>query len=288
MNRRKFSMLLMLAASASASYPAYAQVRGPALWVVRQGGSKVYIFGDGPPGKDLGASARILAALADSSALWKETPPTTSGEAQAFMRQFGVDATAPLTERVGTGDARRLLSAATAIKMPIESLEPLRPWAAAAVLQGPLLRSIGIGTDLQDAGVAATAREQNKPTRYEFADTRELLRYFADLSPAAEKEYLRWTIADFEAGRDWWLKIADAWQVGDLAPFETWVQRMAKDFPALYASHVVARNGAWVPRIRAMLKADATTFVMVGTAHLVGPDSIQRQLTRAGLSVERI
>lgn len=284
---RRRSMLLLAGAAMTVSRPAFsAETFKPPLWVIREGAAKVYLFGEMYAGRDFGASTKVVAAVSESAEFWKETPPGNQLEFEALAAKFG-RAKTPLTERLGAPDAKRLLSAAAAIKFPAETLQALRGWLAVQTLQGPLSRSRGVSI-FQDAGVNAAAKKENKPIRHEFADSQAVVRYFADMSPDADKEYLLWTIAEFEAGPEAGLKRAEAWAVGDLSPLEPMVRRMAKDWPAFYASIVVARNKAWVPRIRGMLEGGATSFVMVGTYHLVGPDSIQRQLEKCGLKVERI
>ncbi len=53
--------------------------------------------------------------------------------------------------------------------------------------------------------------------------------------------------------------------------------------PAVYQSLVVARNRKWIARIEALLADDKNYLVIVGTAHLVGRDSVIDLLKRDGI-----
>jgi uncharacterized protein YbaP (TraB family) len=182
---------------------------------------------------------------------------------------------------------QRLLRATAAINVAPETLQNFRGWLVVQRLQGPLYGSLGV-TKQQDAGVSEAAKAANKQTRYEFADGQELLRYFAGMPPETDRQYLVSMLANFETGRAVWARRAEAWGVGDLSVETTHNRQMARDFPASWTYLTTLRNKAWVPRIQTMLQGDAPSFVRVGLDHLIGPESIQRQLERSGLRVERI
>jgi len=51
----------------------------------------------------------------------------------------------------------------------------------------------------------------------------------------------------------------------------------------VYQSLVVARNRKWIARIETLLADDKNYLVIVGTAHLVGRDSVIDLLKRDGI-----
>ena len=53
---------------------------------------------------------------------------------------------------------------------------------------------------------------------------------------------------------------------------------------AVYETLLVGRNRRWVPQIEACLAAQRC-FVVVGAAHLVGPDSVVAMLKAKGYTV---
>ena len=65
---------------------------------------------------------------------------------------------------------------------------------------------------------------------------------------------------------------------------------MKAEYPDLYQRLNVARNEAWLPRVRALLddQAEDDALVVVGALHLVGEDGLVRRLREAGYTVERL
>jgi uncharacterized protein YbaP (TraB family) len=45
---------------------------------------------------------------------------------------------------------------------------------------------------------------------------------------------------------------------------------------------------AWANQIAALLDAGAPTLVAVGAMHLLGPENLRNQLTKNGITVERL
>ena len=74
-----------------------------------------------------------------------------------------------------------------------------------------------------------------------------------------------------------------AWQRGDTGWFETEIKSDLGRDPALYQSLLVARNRKWIARIEALLDEDKNYLVIVGTAHLVGRDSVIELLKKDGI-----
>ena len=58
-----------------------------------------------------------------------------------------------------------------------------------------------------------------------------------------------------------------------------------KDSPELYQRMLVERNQNWIPHVEACLKQNAGCFVVVGAAHLVGPDGLPTLLQKKGYKV---
>jgi uncharacterized protein YbaP (TraB family) len=74
-----------------------------------------------------------------------------------------------------------------------------------------------------------------------------------------------------------------AWQRGDTSWFEAEIKSDLGRDPALYQSFLVARNRKWLARIEGLLNDDKNYLVIVGTAHLVGRDSVIDLLKRDGV-----
>jgi uncharacterized protein YbaP (TraB family) len=55
--------------------------------------------------------------------------------------------------------------------------------------------------------------------------------------------------------------------------------------PELYDRLLVERNRNWVPHVDTCLQQDAGCFIVVGAAHLVGPDGLPAMLAKKGYRV---
>jgi uncharacterized protein YbaP (TraB family) len=57
--------------------------------------------------------------------------------------------------------------------------------------------------------------------------------------------------------------------------------------PVAYASLIAERNRNWMPQLDACLKRSAPCLVIVGAAHIVGPDGLLALLQRRGYLIEQ-
>jgi len=79
-----------------------------------------------------------------------------------------------------------------------------------------------------------------------------------------------------------------AWASGDADRLnKTMVQDMASQ-PEMYQALLVDRNHNWLPKIESYIQNKKTTFIVVGAAHLVGPDGIVKLLRSRGYKVKKI
>jgi uncharacterized protein YbaP (TraB family) len=61
-----------------------------------------------------------------------------------------------------------------------------------------------------------------------------------------------------------------------------------KKYPAAYQSLIVERNNNWIPQLEQCLTRTTPCMVVVGAAHLVGPDGLLALLQRKGYRVEQL
>lgn len=78
-----------------------------------------------------------------------------------------------------------------------------------------------------------------------------------------------------------------AWKGGEVDRLADLVNGSFVDRPEVYQSVLVERNQRWVPKIEALAAGDRPAMVIVGTGHLVGPDSVVAMLTAKGRIVQQ-
>ena len=265
----------------------------PALWRVSGAHATLYLYGtvhvlrQGQPW----ASPKVEQALADSRALWLEVPNADEQSAlQPLVSALGLDPTHPLSTKVNLVTLRKIDAAARAAGLPGEqALEPMRPWLASVSLT--MLPLVKAGYDPKsgvELRLKAEAVAQGKPVRG-LETLSEQLHYFADMPLKTELAMLDSSLDEATEGPKLLDTMIGAWEAGDVRTLDRLSNAaMIKKSPELYAQLVSRRNARWASQLDTLLKGDGTEFVAVGTAHLVGTDSVQAQLTRLGYRVERV
>lgn len=82
--------------------------------------------------------------------------------------------------------------------------------------------------------------------------------------------------------------MVDSWNKGDSAPIEAVVGAVRDQSPESYRLLFTRRNASWADWIGARLEQPGTVFLAVGTGHLVGADSVQSKLFQRGIRSARI
>lgn len=285
--RRTLAAACALIALAAAA-PAAAE---PALWVLNDEDSTIYLFGTVHvlrPGAQW-RSAKIDRALGESSELVLEVVGMDDPQALApLLKAYGVDPGASLSAKLDDDDRRKLAAAAQTVGLPPAALEPMRPWLAALTLtMAPIVKA---GYDPQSGVELVLTAEAKKAGRQITAleTAEQQIRFFADMPEETQKAFLSATLDDVEDGAAQLDRMVEAWRSGDLAALEAaFVEETRRDYPSLYQVAVIQRNRAWADQLKAKLAGSGVSFVAVGAGHLVGPDSLQAELAKRGLKVER-
>ena len=269
-----------------------AEGRGPALWVVRDADSTIYLFGTVHvlrPDTAWG-SATVDAALDSASELILEvTNPDDQAAAMPLIRQYGISPQTPLSSLLTPDEMVELEAAAGSMGMTAAQLDPLRPWLAGLTLSvAPLTRAgfdprSGVELILRPRAIAAGKTISGLET------LGEQLRFMADLSEADQLDFLRSTLEDFEDPSDELDTLVAAWARGDVDSInEIMVKQMHEESQVIYDAMLTNRNINWAGQIQTLLDGSGTVFIAVGAAHLAGDDSVQNQLLRRGITVERV
>jgi uncharacterized protein YbaP (TraB family) len=281
-----------VAAPAAAPALPRADGAGPALWVVRDADSAIYLFGTVHMLRPTTAwgSERVERAFAESDELWLEiSNPDDQAALVPLIRQHGVDPSQRLTLKLSSGQLTLFDHAARTMGADAMAMDNLRPWLAALTLSiAPLTRA---GYDPQ-SGVElilkARAQAAGKPVKgFETVD--EQVRILAGFPEADQMAFLTSTLDAFEDAPVELDRLVEAWARGDVAVIEELgVADMREESEAIYEALLVRRNANWARQIQQLLAGEGTAFVAVGAAHLAGDDSVQRLLEQRGVNVETV
>jgi uncharacterized protein len=272
---------------------------GPVLWVVQHKNAKVYLLGFSEAKDRTWLTPTIDKAFSESTELWIETPaPSPSGSKEAkpavSTEKLGFDAPRSLFEVLGPKLSDRTLAVAERYGVSRTTLEHLYPWRAYIVINSAYWaqKSKKVEpnepkyTDFPDKVLVEMALSSRKPIRSEFNSSAEILAHFAGMSEEAQRERVEMLLDYYDDEENGRLKDRFDWITGKSS--DRLIERMRAKQPALYRVEHVKRNEGWAVRISQMLSDGGVHFVLVGLNHVLGPDSIQKQLLKRGLKPRRI
>ena len=155
-----------------------------------------------------------------------------------------------------------------------------------------------VGVELQKMGVSRQAgvdefffnkaRVDGKPTDG-LETSQAQLEFLSTMSDGIEDRFVVHGLKDLKRIRQLLDQLIAVWREGDEDKlYRYFLKDMQKDFPNLYRRLVDDRNAAWMPQIQHLIKTPQTEFVLVGVAHLVGPQGIIAQLKRQGMAVNKV
>jgi len=83
-------------------------------------------------------------------------------------------------------------------------------------------------------------------------------------------------------------EIVRAWQTGDAAGIDEFLNEAKSEAPAIMKRMVTDRNRNWVPKIEGLLRGGKNAIVIVGAAHLVGKEGVVELLRQRGLKATQL
>ena len=263
----------------------------PALWKVRGPHATVWLFGTIHALKpDLAwRTPRIEAALRASRALWLEIADAdTPASAAPLFKRYGEDPNQILAQVIPPADSARLDGALAPSRLTAAQVQHMRPWLVGMLVD--LAPVVAAGYDPgsgADVVLSALARGERKPV-LGFETSEQQVRLFADLPLDQQIAYLESALDDVDKGKAELDLIMAAWATGDVPALETLMNAdLELHSQALYRLLLVERNQRFADRIAELARGRGTYFVAIGAAHLAGPDSVQADLARLGLTAQR-
>lgn len=290
MFRRWLPLLAALALlSCHAPAPVAKHDADPALWIVRDADTTVYLFGTVhalKPGLGWFDEA-VKAAFDRSDSLELEVVLPPQAEMEALVREMGANVTR-LSDQLPPATAARLHEALTRMGQSPDALDGSEPWLAAIQLENMPARATGYDAeDGVEAVLSRAAKGAGKPVAG-LESAREQLGYFDRLSPAAQQALLETTIDDLPQAQPTLDAIVAAWSKGDVPAIGKLLNAELTRSPELEQALLIDRNRHWADWIANRMKAPGTVFVAVGAGHLAGPHALQGELRRRGLKVYRL
>ena len=266
---------------------------GPAMWVVKDHDSTLYLYGTVhllPSDLDWQRDD-MKDAFKEAGTVFFELDTGRAGQLEASLltQQLGlISSGTRLSDRLDNYQLKLLEAAANNGNLPLASLDSMRPWLASEFLTVAAAGNAGLSPDLA-ADEALKSRAQRLGKNIVYLDTTERqIRATSDQPDFVQMMLLTDTLEGFGSIGSNLSKIADAWSVGqvDYLTAKT-VIALSSRSPELYNTLLKDRNREWAGEFTRFMEGNDTGFAAVGAAHFLGEDSVQNFLRDQGYVVSR-
>jgi uncharacterized protein YbaP (TraB family) len=279
-------LAVVLLALPGASAPSRIDAR-PALWVVRDADTTIYLFGTihvlprGVAWFDGGVKAAFDAS--DALVLELVLP-----EPEAMRRLVAEMGMRPWALDLPPADRAKLARTLADLALAPDALDHMEPWLAATTLSVRALERIGYGSgDGVEAILHAAAVKAGKPVAG-LETPRAQFALFDSLSDTAQRSLLVETIDGLPKIGATMARTTAAWRDGDAEALAALVNADLAHSPELARRLLTDRNAAWSDWVAARMAEPGTVFVAVGAGHLAGGRSVQAMLARRGMTVQQV
>ncbi len=289
-SRRTWSAVLLVASLILAAQQAITAQTRNFLWKASNKQGTVYLVG----------SVHLLAkeyyplnpafeaVLTDSDLLVEELDlgEMLAPESQMALLTRGLLPAGQSLEKVVSPSTMEVVTRrVAALGLPLEPLKRFKPWMLALTLLALEWQKAGFDAELGlDKHFFDRAKEAGKAVQGLETVAFQISR-FDDMSMADQDRLLLQSLQELDTEVAAVTTLANAWKAGDAATVERVVLQDVKSDPVLYRRLVVERNQTWLPKIEALFGRPKPAVVVVGAAHLVGPDGILAALRAKGYTL---
>lgn len=273
--------------AAAASLPDDAD---PALWVVRDDDTTIYLFGTVhilKPGMTWFDEA-VKQGFDASDELVVEMIKPDPAEMARIVTDLAIDKSGvPLRDKLTAEDRADYEAVLTRLNLPVATFDPLEPWFASVNLSLiPLMRN-GYATDqgVEDELLAQAKARAIEVTGLETPE--QQLGFFDNLPEEVQIRFLNFTVDTIDEAADGMERMVAEWANANVDALGELMNAGLED-RILYEALLVNRNISWAEWVGRRMDRPGTVFLAVGAGHLAGESSLQALLEQKGLVVERI
>ena len=169
----------------------------------------------------------------------------------------------------------------------LELIRTMKPWMVMMMLSAMEVQQAGLDTSLGLDKYFFDKATSSRKAIVGLETAESQIDRFDKMPEALQEQMLRGTLEDLDTQGKELAEIVSSWQRGDAASLERTLLTGFKKYPAAYASLIVERNNNWVPQLEQCLTRTSPCLVVVGAAHLIGPDGLLALLQRKGYRIEQ-
>jgi len=279
------------AQTAAPAMPAATQDADPALWVVKDDDTTIYLFGTIhvlKPGLSWFDEA-VKAAFDKSDEVVLEMVQPDEATMSSLVMKTAVNIGGPtITEQLPADKRDAYARALADAGIPASALDPFHPWYAAVALSLFPLKKLGYDPQSGAEATITTAAKTAGKQLVGLETAEQQIGYFATLPDALQVKFLVSTVEDYPKLGDELGKMVTSWAAGDAETLGETMNESLRETPEVGKILLTDRNARWADWIDQRMAKPGTVFVAVGAGHLAGDDSVQAFLAKHNLKATRI
>lgn len=266
----------------------------PALWVVRDADTTIYLFGtihllDGRPW----FNDEVRTAFNTAGELVLEARlPEDPASLQTMILRYALDPQGrTISSRLTPAQNAALNRALGSIGVPPGAFDRLEPWFVSLTLSAVLVQQLGLSADNAPETVLTRAAQARHIPIGELEGMEHQIRLFDGMPAALQLAQLGQTLDELDHVREKFEPLLSAWSAGNVEQMSAVIAGEIGDTADDRALHRIVfteRNTAWAAWIRQRLARPGIVFIAVGAAHLAGRDNVQALLRAQGIRSSRV
>jgi hypothetical protein len=287
---------LATAQTAADSNPAQAAAAAtvdadPALWVVKDADTTIYLFGTVhvlKPGLGWFDEA-VKDAFDKSDKVMLEMTEPDPATMQALVMQMAVNPTGPtVTEQLPEDKRAAYTAAMTEIGIPAAAFDRMDPWLPAVTLAVAMLPKYGYDPNAgAEKVITEAAKAVGKPVEG-LETAQQQLGYFDTMPQPLQVKFLALTVEQLPEMGPMLDKMVASWSEGKPEVLAEVMNEGMEEMPEVAKTLLTDRNERWAEWIAKRMAEPGTVFMAVGAGHLAGDESVQSFLPGHNLKAERI
>jgi uncharacterized protein YbaP (TraB family) len=262
-------------------------------WKVSKGQGAIYVIGSVHLlSKDFYPLHPALeAAYQDSDYLVEEVDigeMTGTGSQLTMLTRGMQPSSQPLEKALSPSTLALLTKKSSELGLPMEALKQFKPWMIALTVEAMEWTKAGFDPELGlDKHFYEQAKRDGKVVQGLETIEYQISR-FDEMPLELQDHLLAETLKSLDTERASMKQMIGSWGTGDAAAVERIVLKDLQQEPQLYKRLLVERNTNWMPKLDALFARKGRALVVVGAAHLVGPDGLLTMFRAKGYKVEQL
>ena len=264
----------------------------PALWVVKDADTTIYLFGTVhvlKPGLSWFDEAVKDAFDKSDEMMLELVMPEDQAAIAKTMMPLAMDTTGKtIPSRLTADELKAYQAAMVSVGVPANAFDSFEPWFPAMTLSVLPLTKLGYDPE-QGAEKLLTkfAKDSSKPVSG-LETLEEQLGFFDKLPETQQVAFLNSVVKDMDKLGPMLDKMVVLWAKGDPVGLAVAMNESMAATPELATMLLYDRNQRWADQIKTRMDKPGTVFIAVGAGHLAGDKSVQDYLKTRGLTATRV